>query len=646
MGDAGKSQKSINEKNRGFSDQDTSNQNNGNIQLLKLALSAGQIGIWEWNLKLDKIFIDSKFKKILTTKGHKFSNYLDDWRQIVYSEDATRVVDEFKNLLLNRTQQFEIEFRLANSKIVLLKGSVINAAQVVGICLDISTLKKKNAWMEEQAKGYLATVENIPVGILSLDQDGVINSANQAFGDIFDIKINEIVDKLKISSLTPFKESGLDRYFNDLIDKGIAFDFESPLIKNYSGKQLYLHCKGITLSASGYIILFSDITNHKQLEEQYRQSQKLEAIGELAGGVAHDFNNILTVIQGASTLMLSSLDVSNPAYENARQINKAAERAESLTRQLLAFSRRQLMQPKVIDLNQLIRDMDSMLRRNSGEKNDLEIVINSERGNIKVDPGQIEQVIMNLLVNACDAIPDGGKITIETMNVILDENYLKKRPVVKTGSYVMLTISDSGIGMDKETMAHIFEPFFSTKEKGKASGMGLATVYGIVKQSDGYIWVYSEPGIGTTFKIYFPRVDEHIDAMEKTVITDQSMKGTETILVVEDEEQVRNLVSEMLRFNGYNVLEAANASNALSIFDKYSHSINLILTDIVMPQMNGTELIEKILTLYPNMKVLYMSGYTDNVLVGRGLLAEEKYFLQKPFSASTLIQKVRLVLDE
>jgi two-component system cell cycle sensor histidine kinase/response regulator CckA len=304
------------------------------------------------------------------------------------------------------------------------------------------------------------------------------------------------------------------------------------------------------------------------------------------------------------------------------------------------------MQPKVIELNQLIHKVESKIRQISGENIELDISLQSDQGNIKVDPGQMEQVITNLLTNARDAMPNGGKIIIETSNVILDENYLKRHPVVKTGSYVMLAITDTGCGMDKDTVAHIFEPFFSTKEKGKGSGMGLATVYGIVKQSDGYIWVYSELDIGTTFKIYLPRVEESMVSIEKPVISDKSMRGHETVLLVEDEEEVRNLVSEMLRFYGYNVLQAANAGSALSIFNKYRQSIDLILTDIVMPQMSGPELIERIFTSHPDVKVLYMSGYTDSALVNHGLLAEEKYFIQKPFSAANLVEKVRLILNE
>jgi nitrogen-specific signal transduction histidine kinase len=394
------------------------------------------------------------------------------------------------------------------------------------------------------------------------------------------------------------------------------------------------------------VVLFSDITNHKRLEEQFRQIQKLEAIGELAGGIAHDFNNILTVIQGASDFLLANIEKGHPAFENVKKINNAAERAESLTRQLLAFSRRQMLQPRVLDVNKFIREMESTFQKILGDNTEIEIVLQSEQGNIKADPSQIEQVITNLIINARDAMPGGGHLTLETKDVILDEKYIKKRPMVKPGSYVMFAISDTGIGMDKDHAAHIFEPFFTTKEKGKGTGMGLATVYGIVKQSEGYIWVYSEPDKGTTFKIYLPRIEEYTDLEEQPVISDQSLKGSETILVVDDEEEVRNLVSEMLRFQGYKVLEAPNASNALVIFEKYCTSVDLILTDVVMPQMSGPELMEKLHASYPDVKVLFMSGYTDNVVVKHGLLSEEGNFIQKPFSSALLIQKVRTILDQ
>ena len=645
-------QTNVNKKDKN-STLEYSQQDNGNIQLQKLALSIGRIGYWEWNLKLDKILIDSKFRKLINENKNDVPEYLDDWRQIVHSEDATRVANEFKNHLLNRTRYFEIDFRIEDKKDshrwLLLKGSVINRAQVVGICVDISNVRRRGELASQQAADYMATLQNIPVGIAILEKKGIISSANRSFAEILDFNDESSMNGINIISLPLFKEAGIDKYLQDLIENDIIFDFESPLLKTNTGRQVYLHCRGISLSnldRKSYIILFSDITSHKRIEAQLRQAQRLEAIGNLAGGVAHDFNNILMIIQGASNLVLSQLDSGNPAYENVRQINKAAERAESLTRQLLAFSRRQLMQPKVIELNQLIHKMDDALRVIVGKDIELDIVLNSEQGNIKVDPGQMEQVITNLLTNARDAMPKGGKIIIETSNVILDENYLKRHPVVKTGSYIRLTITDYGNGMSRDTLAHIFEPFFSTKEKGKGSGMGLATVYGIVKQSDGYIWVYSELGMGSTFKIYLPRIEETIVAAETHVVSDQSKRGKETVLVVEDEEEVRNVVSEMLRFYGYNVLEAANASNALSIFNKYQKSIDIILTDIVMPQMSGTELIERILNSNPDMKVLYMSGYTDKALVGHGLLEEEKYFIQKPFSAASLVEKVRIILDE
>ncbi|MCD4692478.1 MAG: PAS domain S-box protein [Calditrichales bacterium] len=389
-----------------------------------------------------------------------------------------------------------------------------------------------------------------------------------------------------------------------------------------------------------------DITERKHLETQLQQSQKMEAIGSLAGGVAHDFNNLLTIIRGYSKLILSRLDKDNPLYKNITQIDKAGEHAESLTNQLLAFSRKQILQPKVVALNELISELEKMVGRLIGENIELSVSLDPELGYIKADPHQIEQVIMNLVVNARDAMPEGGKATIETKNVVLNKKYALKHRIEETGPYVMLAISDSGVGMDKNTQTHLFEPFFTTKEKGKGTGLGLATVYGIIKQSGGYIWVYSEPGLGTTFKIYLPRIDEELISSDKSEeIFDDNLKGTETILVVEDEDEVRNLVCEMLQINGYNILEASNGENALSICEQYKEPIHLVLTDIVMPKMSGHDLVARLLHIQPQMKILYMSGYTDIALVHKGMLDSDIKFIQKPFTPLDLARKIRGILD-
>jgi PAS domain S-box-containing protein len=382
------------------------------------------------------------------------------------------------------------------------------------------------------------------------------------------------------------------------------------------------------------------------LEEQLRQSQKMEAIGKLAGGVAHDFNNLLTVIHGYSDLILRDLDEKSRFFQDISEIKKASEHAASLTRQLLAFSRKQVLQPKIFDLNDLVSNMDKMLRRMIGEDIQLVTLLSEDLGRVKVDPGQIEQVIFNLAINARDAMPKGGKLTIETSNVLLDENYARLHVGVTPGHYVMLSISDTGIGMTPEIKERIFEPFFTTKEKGKGTGLGLSTVYGIVKQSGGNIWVYSEPGQGTTFKIYLPTIEEITDVLEAKVVPTKSLQGSETILLAEDEEAVKKFASMTLQSYGYKVLEAANGEEALRVVQEQPPGfIRLMLTDVVMPGMSGRELANSLQLLQPEMKVLYMSGYTDNAIVHHGVLDPGMAYIQKPFTPDGLASKVREILD-
>ena len=422
------------------------------------------------------------------------------------------------------------------------------------------------------------------------------------------------------------------------------------------GKKLPFYFTGVRLIISNRQYLTGiglDLTEHKRaeekmasLQEHLRQSQKLEAIGRLAGGIAHDFNNLLTVIKGYSQISLRELNEKDPLAENLREISTAANRASDLTRQLLAFSRKQMLEPKVLDPNNVIQGMEKMLRRMIGE--DMELLIHSEKdlGRIKADPGQMEQVIFNLAVNARDAMPSGGKLILETDNVYLDEEYAKNHISVNPGHYVRLCVSDTGCGMEPEVRDCVFEPFFTTKERGKGTGLGLSTVYGIVKQSGGNIWVYSEVGKGTTFKIYFPRVDEPAEDLEEKRYTEAIPRGSETVLVVEDEDEVRILVVQMLRKQGYKVLEAPNSGEALMVCEQHQDPIHLILTDVVMPRMSGPEFIERMRQIRQDFKTLYMSGYTDKAVVHHGVTQGDMGFIQKPFTYEMLSRKVREVLDK
>ncbi len=513
-----------------------------------------------------------------------------------------------------------------------------------GIARDITDRKKTEGEVSMLAQALKCISECVTV----TDLKNNIIFVNDAFLAKYGYERHELIGKpISIVRAQTIQNENVE----DILPQTVNGGWKGEVLnKRKDGVEFPIHLSTSVINdASGYpmalIGVATDITDRKRLETQLQQSQKLEAIGKLAGGIAHDFNNLLTVIQGYSDLIISKISVNDPIHNQIRQINEAANRAESLTRQLLAFSRKQIMKPRVIDLNNLIHEMEDMLMRLIGA--DIKFIINlsSDLGKIKADPGQIEQVIMNLVVNARDAMQNGGTLTIDTINMVLDQNFKDRYPEAVIGNYIQLQISDTGFGMDKETQAHIFEPFFTTKEKGEGTGLGLATVYGIIKQSGGYIYVQSEMTKGTIFNLYFPRVDEPLDYEEKTRIADINLYGNETILVVEDQDEVRHLIMEALKVYGYNVLEAPHGGSALLTCEKYDGNIDLIISDIVMPQMNGQELVDRLLPLQPDMKVLFISGYSEDIFSGRNVLDPGMLYVQKPFTPVELLGKVRHVLD-
>ena len=507
--------------------------------------------------------------------------------------------------------------------------------------------------MRKQAEEFFrAVLEATPDAIVGVSNQGRIAVVNEQTEKLFGYRREELLGQA-VEILMP------DRFRQAQVGHRAGY-MSSPQTGTMGATlELYgLHKEGqefpieVSLNQQtigGEALVFSavrDVTERKQLEMQFRHAQKMEAVGRLAGGVAHDFNNLLSVILGYGDLLLESVPPTDPARPRIVEIRKATERAISLTRQLLAFSRQQVLESRVLNLNTVVTDMDSMLRRLIGEDIALVSKMHPLLGQVKADPGQIEQIMMNLAVNARDAMPGGGKLTIETANVELDDSYVRSHTAVRPGAYVMLAVSDTGQGMDKETQARIFEPFFTTKEKGKGTGLGLSTVFGIVKQSGGDIWVYSEPGRGTTFKIYLPRIEEAAEVARAEASPAIHVTGTETILLAEDEAGVRNLLRELLERQGYEVLEAKDGATAIELAGQHTGPIHLLLTDVVMPGMGGRELAEKVTALRKDVKVIYLSGYTDNAIVHHGVLESDLHFLQKPFTAMALGQKIRQVLDE
>ncbi len=544
----------------------------------------------------------------------------------------------------------------AGARDYLLKDKLDRLAPAVEREIQESDGRKARLGAEDALRQSLARFARLSesgiVGITTADVMGHVLEPNDAYLKMLGYSREDFdTAGLNWTDMTPPEFRAVDERTIELLKtKGVAPPFEKEMIRK-DGSRLPVLIGVAMLDHPQCIALVADISERKrseqaleQSQEQFRQSQKMEAIGKLAGGIAHDFNNLLSVILIYTELGIQGLEPNEPLRAELAEVMKAAERAAALTKQLLAFGRQQVFELKIVDLNELIARIGKMLGRVIGEDIELALRPADDLGSVRADPGQIEQVLMNLAVNARDAMPSGGKLTIETANTVLNEEYARTHLGVQAGAHVMLAVSDTGVGMDKAVQARIFEPFFTTKEVGKGTGLGLSTVFGIVQQSKGHIWIYSEPGKGTTFKVYLPRTDEAVTRIQSGVDEASAPRGTETILLVEDEEQIRTVIRTFLRRLGYQVLEAQNAGEGLLIAEKHPGKIDLLLTDVVMPHMSGVELVRRVASIRPDMKVLCMSGYADEAILTHGFLDAGLAFLQKPITSGKLAHKIRAVL--
>ena len=495
---------------------------------------------------------------------------------------------------------------------------------------------------------FRALVEHSADAIALLDRTGTLIYASHSTERVLGYQAEEVLGRHALDLIHPDDVPAVAGRLLELQDRPGAAVVMEARYRHKDGSWRYGECSVANrlsdAAVRALVLNYREITERRRLEEQLRQAQKMEAVGRLAGGVAHDFNNVLTAIFGYADLLTEELPEGHQARGDLDEIRKAAQRASTLTRQLLAFSRQQVLQPMVLSLNDLVADVQNMLVRLVGEDVEVRLSLSPDAGNVRADAGQLQQVLLNLVVNARDAMPTGGKLLLETANADLTEQYAELHQPVIPGRYVMLAVSDTGSGMDAETKARIFEPFFTTKEQGRGTGLGLSTVYGIVKQSGVYVWVYSEPGRGTTFKLYFPRVDApaEIPAPPRETAT---LTGTETILVAEDDDMLRPLAKGLLQKLGYTVLEAENAERALDLARARTGPIHLLVADVVMPGASGRELARRLAHTRPDTRVLYVSGYTDDAIVHHGMLEPGLNFLQKPFTPGALARKVREILD-
>lgn len=599
---------------------------------------------------------NTEFLKLSGYSKEELEN-IKSWTEFFTKEDSKRMQEYHWSRRIDpdrapRNYKARFVDRFGSIRYMFASVSMIpGSAKSVASFLDVSEHKLANDALRESEERYRQFFEEDLTGDFIADSNGHLMAYNAAFTAMFRLDSGDGVRDCSLSSL--FRNSDAWNKFLARLDATGKLTYWEEELQGSDGSPVHVIANVIgSFDDSGRLsrmkgYLFDD-TSRKKLEEQLRQAQKMEAIGRLAGGVAHDFNNMLTIISGYSEIVLEGLDPDDQLFSYVEEIKKAGERAAGLTRHLLAFSRKQVLQPKVLNLNTAVTNMEKMLRRLIGDDIQLTIILDPQLGYIKADPTQIGQVLMNLAVNARDAMPKGGRLIIETASVSLDEDFTRTHVELKPGRYAMLAVSDNGIGMDAQTQSRIFEPFFTTKEKGKGTGLGLPTVYGIVKQSGGHIYVYSDPHMGTTFKMYLPGVVE--GSKEDSSIMPPSLDsglphGTETILLVEDDEMVRGTIKKILQRVGYKILEARNGSEALHMQQEIKEPIHLLVSDVIMPLMNGYELAKRLMPLRPDMKVLFVSGYAEEGILDQEILDSGMAFLQKPFTPEHLARKVREVME-
>jgi two-component system, cell cycle sensor histidine kinase and response regulator CckA len=575
----------------------------------------------------------------------------------IHPDDRERVrlaAEQSRETGIGQTLEYRIRHKNGTWHFLESTASVIRNAKgvpekFVVVNRDITERKLAQEALRLADVGFRSVVEDAPYGIYRANSEGQLFRVNPALQKMLGYETSAELLKSNLE-LEIFRFPTEFQKLNELLASVEDFKDIEAEWKRKDGTPITVKCSGRRIVPEGeqpacFEVFVEDITDKRILERQLRMAGKMEAVGRLSGGIAHDFNNLLGVIIGYSQVLKRALGPASPLTEHATEIEKAGERAAGLTRQLLAFSRQQILTPTVLNLNDLVSDMQKMLPRLIGEDIAVTIVLEPELRSVRADRNQIEQVILNLAVNSRDAMPEGGVLRIDTKNVRLDEAYTRLHPGAKAGEYVCLSVTDSGSGMDTETLAHIFEPFFTTKEMGKGTGLGLATVYGVVKQSGGYVWVDSEPGKGAAFQIFLPRVQEVSQPLITTGYSGEILRGSETILLVEDAEPLRKLAASFLTTHGFQVLSAPDGEQALKIAEAHGGAIQLLVTDVIMPGQNGRVLAERLVASYPAIKVLYISGYTDSFIAGHGVLGPDSNLLNKPFTEGALIQKVREVLD-